>query len=55
MTLINSYMRTTQVDKKGRLGPGQMIALDLETGQFYENFEVNLQIASSLRPHTVVA
>ena len=38
------------IDKKGRLGPGQMIALDLETGQFFENFEIKSKVAQ-LHPY----
>jgi len=35
-----------KVDEKGRLGPGQMIALDLETGEFFHNYEIKSQLAS---------
>jgi glutamate synthase (ferredoxin) len=35
----------SKVDAKGRLGPGQMIALDLETGEFFNNFEIKSQLA----------
>ena len=34
----------SKVDAKG-LGPGQMIALDLETGEFFNNFEIKSQLA----------
>jgi glutamate synthase (ferredoxin) len=34
-----------KIEKKGRLGPGQMIALDLESGEFYENFDIKSKIA----------
>ena len=32
-----------EVAEKGRLGPGQMITVDLETGQFRGNAEVGRQ------------
>ena len=34
-----------KIDEKGRLGPGQIIALDLETGEFDENYDVKSKIA----------
>merc|ERR1719379_896907 len=34
------------VTGKGRLGPGNMITLDLETGEFKENVEVKMDLAS---------
>mmetsp|Transcript_26391 Transcript_26391/g.86725 ORF Transcript_26391/g.86725 Transcript_26391/m.86725 type:complete len:1602 (-) Transcript_26391:107-4912(-) len=35
----------SKIDKKGRLGPGQMIAFDLESGEFFENYEIKSKIA----------
>jgi len=34
------------VQSKGRLGPGNMITLDLESGEFKENVEVKMDLAS---------
>jgi len=34
-----------KIDQKGRLGPGQIIALDLETGEFSLNYDVKSKIA----------
>jgi len=37
----------TKIDLKGRLGPGQMISLDLETGEFDENYDIKSKIAKA--------
>ena len=39
-----------KIERKGRLGPGQMIALDLESGEFFENFDIKSRIAKE-RPY----
>jgi len=36
----------SQILQKGRLGPGQMIAVDLLTGQFLDNWTIKKQVAS---------
>ena len=33
--------------EKGRLGPGQMINVDLKTGEFKDNIKIKSEIASS--------
>ncbi|KAK9125021.1 hypothetical protein Scep_013867 [Stephania cephalantha] len=38
-------MDESKVTMKGRLGPGMMIAVDLESGQVYENTEVKKKVA----------
>ncbi|CAI9099640.1 OLC1v1036493C2 [Oldenlandia corymbosa var. corymbosa] len=43
-------MDESKVTMKGRLGPGMMIAVDLTSGQVYENTEVKKRIAS-LNPY----
>ena len=35
------------IKQKGRLGPGQMLALDLRAGRFYENREIMAQLAAT--------
>ncbi|KAK9154649.1 hypothetical protein Sjap_002129 [Stephania japonica] len=40
-------MDESKVTMKGRLGPGMMIAVDLESGQVYENTEVKKKVALS--------
>eukprot|EP00250_Pteridium_aquilinum_P010221 c19223_g1_i1 orf=236-5086(+) len=40
-------MDDSKVISKGRLGPGMMIAVDLETGQVSENTEVKKRVANS--------
>jgi len=35
----------SKIDLKGRLGPGQMIAFDLETGEFFENYDIKEKVA----------
>jgi glutamate synthase (ferredoxin) len=35
----------SKIDEKGRLGPGQIIALNLETGEFDENYDVKEKVA----------
>jgi len=35
----------SKIDLKGRLGPGQMIAFDLETGEFFENYDIKQKVA----------
>ncbi len=35
----------TKIVRKGRVGPGQMIALDLEEGRFYEDREIKDKLA----------
>ncbi|RID70057.1 hypothetical protein BRARA_C02110 [Brassica rapa] len=39
-------MDESKVTMKGRLGPGMMISVDLESGQVYENTEVKKRVAS---------
>lgn len=36
-----------KIDLKGRLGPGQMISLDLETGDFDINYDIKAKIAKA--------
>jgi len=43
MVIVNE----AQVAAKGRLGPGQMIAVDLEEGRFYEDRELKDKLASA--------
>ncbi|KAL3932174.1 MAG: hypothetical protein SGPRY_000812 [Prymnesium sp.] len=35
----------SEVELKGRLGPGNMITVDLETGRFRQNFEIKQELA----------
>eukprot|EP00281_Chroomonas_sp_CCMP1168_P021546 CAMPEP_0206230908 /NCGR_PEP_ID=MMETSP0047_2-20121206/10538_1 /ASSEMBLY_ACC=CAM_ASM_000192 /TAXON_ID=195065 /ORGANISM="Chroomonas mesostigmatica_cf, Strain CCMP1168" /LENGTH=2187 /DNA_ID=CAMNT_0053654419 /DNA_START=28 /DNA_END=6591 /DNA_ORIENTATION=+ len=35
----------SKIIKKGRLGPGQMISMDLETGEFLENYDIKSKVA----------
>jgi len=37
--------------EKGRLGPGQMIAVDLETHEVLKNWEIKQRIAQSSQPY----
>jgi glutamate synthase (NADPH) large chain len=39
-------LNDSEVTRKGRLGPGQMIALDLDEGQFYEDRAIKDRLAS---------
>ncbi|XP_010505887.1 PREDICTED: ferredoxin-dependent glutamate synthase 2, chloroplastic-like isoform X1 [Camelina sativa] len=39
-------MDESKITMKGRLGPGMMISVDLESGQVYENTEVKKRVAS---------
>jgi glutamate synthase (NADPH/NADH) large chain len=41
----------TKIVRKGRVGPGQMIALDLDEGRFYEDREIKDKLASEY-PYT---
>ncbi|HWA90025.1 MAG TPA: glutamate synthase large subunit [Rhizomicrobium sp.] len=41
----------TRILRKGRVGPGQMIALDLEEGRFYEDREIKDKLANEY-PYT---
>ncbi|XP_078442782.1 ferredoxin-dependent glutamate synthase, chloroplastic-like isoform X2 [Wolffia australiana] len=41
-------MDESKVTMKGRLGPGMMITVDLQSGQVYENTEVKKKVASAL-------
>lgn len=39
-------LKDSDIVIKGRLGPGQMISVDLETGKFKDNIEIKSEIAS---------
>lgn len=39
------FTNAPNIVAKGRLGPGQMVLADLETGAFYENSQISKQIA----------
>ncbi len=40
-------LRETEIAEKGRLGPGQMIAVDLDEGKLYHDAEIKRSLASS--------
>ena len=40
-------LEESRIIEKGRLGPGQMLAVDLENGRLLHNWEVKQEIASS--------
>ena len=45
----------SRIVRKGRVGPGQMIALDLEEGRFYEDREIKDRLANVAKVRSVDA
>merc|ERR1719491_332400 len=45
-TGVVPYLREEDIVTKGRLGPGQMINVDLTTGEFKDNIKIKSEIAS---------
>nr|YP_009315297.1 Glutamate synthase [Yamadaella caenomyce]SCW23752.1 Glutamate synthase [Yamadaella caenomyce] len=46
------HLETSRVTKKGRLGPGQMISINMETGSIDDNWALKNRIANKLPYHT---
>ena len=40
-------VKENEVEEKGRVGPGQMIAINFEEGKFYKDYEIKFSLSSS--------